>query len=194
MARYDASTALLAVDVQNDFADQSGSLSVAGGHEIVPIVNREISAARSSGATVIYTQDWHPSQTPHFRSSGGIWPEHCVAGTWGAAFHPDLIVDGAVVRKGADGGDGYSGFSVRDPESGETSATELDTLLRHAGAERLVIVGLATDYCVVETTLDARRLGYDVEVLTEAIRAVDLEPGDGVAALARMRASGATVV
>lgn len=193
MARYDAASALLVVDVQNDFADPRGSLYVDGGDSIVPVIDREIDAARSAGARVVYTQDWHPPVTAHFRSAGGVWPEHCVRETWGAAFHPDLVVDGEVVRKGVDGSDGYSGFSVRDPQSGATSATELGSILRDAGLDRLVVVGLATDYCVVETVLDARRLGFDVEVLSEAIRAVDLEPGDGDAALARMQDAGATV-
>ena len=193
MTRYDATTALLVVDVQNDFADPSGSLYVAGGEEAIEPIHREIERARAAGATVAYSQDWHPPVTPHFRSSGGIWPEHCVAGTWGAEFHPDLAVDGEVVRKGVDGGDGYSAFSVRDPESGTTTETALGTILRRAGVRRVVVVGLATDYCVVETVLDARRLGYDVEVVSDAVRAVNLRAGDGDAALERMRGAGAAV-
>ncbi|MDM7089799.1 isochorismatase family protein, partial [Enterobacter asburiae] len=113
--RYDTSTALLVVDVQNDFADPDGGLYVSSGEEVVPIVNDEVAAARAAGAAVLYTQDWHPESTPHFAKDGGTWPTHCVQGTWGAQFHPDLDVDGPVVRKGTDGGDGYSGFSVRDP-------------------------------------------------------------------------------
>jgi nicotinamidase/pyrazinamidase len=89
---YDARTALLVVDVQNDFADPDGSLSVAGGIEIIPRLNGEIERATASGAPVLYTQDWHPISTPHFAKDGGIWPVHCVAETWGAAFHPDLVV------------------------------------------------------------------------------------------------------
>ena len=193
MSRYGATAALLVVDVQNDFADPAGSLYVAGGEGIVPTIDAEVSAAIEAGSTVVYTQDWHPPVTPHFASSGGVWPDHCVQDTWGADLHPDLDVRGTIVRKGADGGDGYSAFSVRDPRSGETSATELGSILQAAGVERVVIAGLATDYCVVETVMDARRLGYDVEVLTEAIRAVNLEPNDGDAAIERMRASGATV-
>jgi nicotinamidase/pyrazinamidase len=191
---YDEHTALLVVDVQNDFADPSGSLYVRGGEEVVPVVNAEIERARAAGATVIYTQDWHPEHTPHFEQDGGVWPVHCVRGTWGAEFRPDLVVDGPIVRKGEDGKDGYSGFSVRDPRSGEREDTILHEALRAAGAQRLVIVGLATDYCVVETALDARVLGYPVEVLGAGIRAVDLEPGDGMRAIARMRDAGAEVV
>jgi nicotinamidase/pyrazinamidase len=194
MARYDGSTALVVVDVQNDFADPNGTLYVPGGADVVPVIAREIAGARAAGATVVYTQDWHPPQTPHFRSEGGIWPDHCVQETWGAAFHPDLPIDGEVVRKGADGKDGYSGFSVRDPRSGATHPTALESLLRDAGVNRLVVAGLATDYCVVETVVDARRLGFDVEVLSDGIRAVNLEPDDGEAAIDRMRASGATVI
>ncbi len=114
--------------------------------------------------------------------------------TWGAEFHPDLDVGGEVVRKGADGRDGYSGFSVRDPESGETSPTTLEALLRDRAIERLVICGLATDYCVVETVLDARTLGFPVDVVRDAVRAVDLDPGDGERALTRMQNAGAEIV
>ena len=192
MPTYGARTALLVVDVQNDFADPGGSLYVQGAGEIVPIVNAEVERARVGGALVVYTQDWHPPHTPHFQADGGIWPVHCVEDTPGAAFHPDLqVTDGEVVRKGHDGRDGYSGFSVRDPVSGERGDTLLQEMLKDHGIERLVICGLATDYCVVETVLDARMLGYPVEVLTDAVRAVDLQPGDGASALARMRDAGA---
>lgn len=191
---YDPATALVIVDVQNDFADLGGSLFVRGGHEILPFVNAQVELALAAGAPVAYTQDWHPASTPHFAKDGGIWPVHCVQETWGAAFHPDLRVEGPVVRKGADGRDGYSGFSVRDPHSGDVAATELEDILRERGAERLVVAGLATDYCVVETVLDALRLGLPAAVLLEGVRAVDLEPGDGARALDRMREAGATLV
>jgi nicotinamidase/pyrazinamidase len=102
------------------------------------------------------------------------------------------VVDGDVIRKGEDGRDGYSAFSVRDPRSGETEPTQLERILREAGIERVVIGGLATDYCVVESVVDARRLGFGMDVLTSAIRAVDLQPGDGDRALQRMREAGAT--
>jgi len=188
---YDPETALLVVDVQNDFADPGGSLAVAGGADVVAPLNAEIEAAKRAGALVVYTQDWHPAHTPHFAQDGGIWPVHCVHDTWGAAFHPDLTVDGEIVHKGVDGADGYSAFSVRDPESGETSPTTLEALLRERGIRRLVIGGLATDYCVVETVLDARLLGFEVTVLRNAVRAVDREPGDGERALTRVRDAGA---
>jgi nicotinamidase/pyrazinamidase len=142
---------------------------------------------------VIYTQDWHPEHTPHFAKDGGVWPDHCVQNTWGAEFYRDLLVDGPVVRKGSGEEDGYSGFSVRDLSTGATRSTTLESILRSAGVERLVVVGLATDYCVVETVVDARTLGFTVEVPTAAVRAVDLQPGDGDRARARMRDSGADV-
>ena len=192
---YDATTALIVVDVQNDFADPAGSLSVAGGDGIVPYVSDQIAAALDAGAFVAYTQDWHPPSTPHFVTAGGPWPVHCVAGTWGAALHPALTPDaGPSVRKGANGEDGYSGFSMRDPGTGRESPTELDGLLRQAGVERVVIGGLATDYCVKATALDACRLGYQASILAGAIRPVDLAPGDGDRALAEMAAAGVEIV
>jgi nicotinamidase/pyrazinamidase len=189
--RYDSSTALVVVDVQNDFADPEGSLYVRGGEDVVHAVNEEIRAAAAARAFVVYTQDWHPESTPHFEKDGGIWPVHCVHDTWGAAFHPELQVAGPVVRKGVEGGDGYSGFSVRDPESGEEAPTRLESLLRDAAVERVVVAGLALDYCVKETVLDARTLGFDAAVLTAATRPVDLEDGDGERALAAMQEAGA---
>jgi nicotinamidase/pyrazinamidase len=190
---YDPQTALVVVDVQNDFADPAGSLYVRGGEEVVGIANREVTRAKEAGALVLYTQDWHPPSTPHFQKDGGIWPVHCVQETWGAEFHPDLTVTGEVVRKGTGGEDGYSGFTERDPESGEERRTKLETLLRDHGILRLVIVGLATDYCVKETALDARELGFDATVLFEGVRAVNLEPDDGRDALEAIRAAGAQV-
>jgi nicotinamidase/pyrazinamidase len=194
MARYDTATALLIVDVQNDFADPGGSLYVRGGEDVVPVVNSEIDRALPAGAHVLYTQDWHPEHTPHFQQDGGVWPVHCVRETWGAEFHPTLKVDGPIVRKGADGKDGYSGFSVRDPRSGDVSSTELESMLRARGIERMVIAGLATDYCVLETTLDARAIGFPVTVLAEGIRAVELRSGDRDSAVRRMREAGAELV
>ena len=191
--RYDPTTALVVVDVQNDFADPAGSLSVRGGESVVLAANAEIAAARAAGALVVYTQDWHPPSTPHFAKDGGVWPVHCVAGTWGAELHPALDVDGPVVRKGSKGEDGYSGFSMRDPVTGATVPTELDGLLRERGIRRVVVVGLATDYCVKATGLDARALGYQTTVLCAAIAAVELQPGDGERALGELRTAGATV-
>lgn len=188
--RYDANTALIVVDVQNDFADPAGSLYVEGAKAVVRMVNGEARAATENGAFVVYTQDWHPASTAHFAKDGGIWPVHCVADTWGAAFHPDLNVVGPSVHKGAHGEDGYSGFSMRDPKSGETTPTALEGILREKGITKVVVVGLATDYCVSATVLDANRLGFGTEVLQDAIAAVDLQEGDGDKARAAMAAAG----
>jgi len=191
MAVYDPSTALLVVDVQNDFADPSGSLSVRGGADIVPRLNAEIQRAMEVGATVIYTQDWHPPSTPHFAKDGGIWPVHCVTDTWGAAFHPALVVAGPSVRKGSNGEDGYSGFTMRDPVTGADRPTELESMLREQGVSRVVIGGLATDYCVRATAMDAVDRGFAVAVLTDAVAAVERQPGDGARALEDVAAAGA---
>ncbi len=190
MIAYEKRSALVVVDVQNDFADPAGSLAVAGAHEILPVLNEAIAAAAAAGALVVYTQDWHPPDTPHFAKDGGIWPVHCVHDSWGAALHGELTVAGDVVRKGTDGEDGYSGFSVRDADSGETCETTLAALLRDHGIQTVVVAGLATDYCVRETALDAVRLGFTTSVLLEAVRAVDLQPGDGERALEAMQAAG----
>ncbi len=192
---YEAGTALLLVDVQNDFADPAGGLSVAGAEAILAVLNREIAAARAAGAFVACTQDWHPASTPHFARDGGTWPVHCVGGTWGAELHPGLLAGAApAVRKGANGEDGYSGFTMRDPLTGRTVPTELDGLLRSRGIRCVVIGGLATDYCVRATALDALALGYETHVLVDGVRPVDLAPGDGVRALAEMERAGARLV
>lgn len=192
MQRYQPSTALVVVDVQNDFADPAGSLSVRGGDAVVPVINGEMEMATSAGALIAATQDWHPESTPHFAKDGGIWPVHCVADTWGSELHPDLALpaDAPRVHKGANGEDGYSGFTMRDPTTGEEMPTELDGLLRARGIEQVVVVGLATDYCVSATALDAARLGYTTAVLTDAIASVDLQAGDGDRALQAMRDAG----
>jgi nicotinamidase/pyrazinamidase len=190
---YDRSTALIVVDLQNDFADPAGSLSVSGAEALIPVINAELERATEAGATIVYTQDWHPEMTPHFERDGGTWPIHCVHDTWGAALHPSLrvVADGLRVRKGVGGEDGYSAFTARDPVSGEARATELEARLRERGIERVVVCGLATDYCVKETALDACRLGFETTVLTDAVGAVDLAPGDGERALAEMADAGA---
>jgi len=174
---YDTRTALLVVDVQHDFADAVGSLYVRGAEEIVPLVNDEVASAVDAGALVVYSQDWHPESTPHFEKDGGIWPVHCVHDTWGIM-----------------GEDGYSAFSVRDPRSGESWETALGTLLRDRMIRHVVICGLTTDYCVVESVSDARARHLEVDVLTSAIRAVDLRSGDGQRALERMHDVGAVLV
>jgi nicotinamidase/pyrazinamidase len=114
--------------------------------------------------------------------------------TWGAAIMPELVIAGPIVRKGSNGEDGYSGFTMRDPATGSTSPTELDAILRRRGIRRVVVCGLATDYCVAATALDAASLGFETNVLRGAIRAVDLEPGDGERALQRLVAAGVELV
>lgn len=191
---YGPDAAIVVVDVQNDFADPAGNLYVGGGEEVVPIINEEIARARSAGATVAYTQDWHPPVTPHFQKDGGVWPVHCVQGTWGAELHPGLTVAGPVVKKGARGEDGYSGFGVRDPVTGEEHRTELASMLEQAGIRRVVVVGLAGDVCVAATAMDAAQLGFETTVLKPATRAVEREPGDEERAFEQMRAAGIAVV
>ena len=193
MASYDPETALVVVDVQNDFAEPAGSLWVRGGAELIPFLNAQILGALDAGAFVVYSQDWHPAHTPHFAQDGGVWPVHCVQGTWGAALHPDLVQAGPVVRKGANGEDGYSAFTMRDPVSDETVPTDLEALLLERDLRRVVVAGLATDYCVRATALDSLGLGFGTTVLTQGIRAVDVQPGDGSRAIAEMAQAGATI-
>lgn len=196
MSRYDERTALVVVDLQNDFADPAGSLSVAGGEGIVPLVNAHVREATEEGALVVATQDWHPESTPHFAKDGGIWPVHCVGDTWGAELHPalELPADAPRVRKGTTGEDGYSGFTMRNPENEEEMPTELEALLRERRIERVVVCGLATDYCVLATALDAVRLGFETSLLADAVAAVNLAETDGDQALERMREAGVSLI
>jgi nicotinamidase/pyrazinamidase len=187
---YDDQTALIVVDVQNDFADPAGSLYVQGGEHVVPLINAEVARARAAGSFVVYTRDWHPENTPHFAKDGGVWPVHCVMDTWGSEFHSDLLVDGPEVKKGLKGEDGYSGFSMRDPETDEIIPTNLESLLRDRRIARLVVAGLATDYCVKATALDGLTRGFEVQLITRAIKPVDLNPGDGLRAIDEVVAAG----
>jgi nicotinamidase/pyrazinamidase len=191
--RYREGTALVVVDVQHDFAHPEGSLYVPGGEDVVAAVNREVAAAREAGALAVYTQDWHPPSTPHFATEGGQWPVHCVRGTWGAELHEDLVVDGPVIRKGVEGGDGYSGFTVRDPETGEEESTELDGVLRGHEVTAVVVVGLALDVCVRATALDAVGRGYATALVQEATAAVELEAGAGARTIRELAAAGVRV-
>jgi nicotinamidase/pyrazinamidase len=193
MVSFDQHTALVVVDVQNDFVDPAGSLYVTDGEGVVAAVNELVERSTAAGAPVFYTQDWHPPSTPHFVTEGGVWPVHCVAGTWGAELHPALRVAGEVVRKGTGGEDGYSGFSVRDPRSGKESATELGRLLEQAEARSVVVVGVAGDVCVKATALDARRLGYPTTVVPAAVRFVASEPGAAERALAELSSAGVAI-
>ncbi len=170
--------ALIVVDVQNDFCP-GGALAVPDGHDVVPIINDLMSRF----SYVVATQDFHPPGHSSFAEHGGPWPEHCVQGTTGADFHPELDTDGIdeVVQKGTDPTtDGYSGFA----------GTDLAARLERRGVERVFVTGLATDYCVRATALEAIEHGFDVVVLTNAIRAVDVEPGDGDRAIEDMEQAG----
>jgi nicotinamidase/pyrazinamidase len=189
---YDATTALLVVDVQNDFADPSGSLYVRGGEDVIGFINDQIAEASLRDATIVYTQDWHPESTPHFQKDGGIWPVHCVAETEGAAFHPDLqmIDDALFIKKGVGGEDGYSAFHLRDPVTGEESSTGLADKLEDI--DSVAVVGLALDYCVKETALDAARR-YQATLLADGTRPVNLKTGDAVRAVAEMVSAGVSV-
>ncbi|RIJ77004.1 isochorismatase family protein [Nakamurella silvestris] len=190
---YTPATALVVVDVQHDFADPSGSLYVKGGEEILPGLKAEIAAAESAGATVVYTQDWHPESTPHFAKDGGLWPVHCVIDSPGAAFVADLPVVGPVVRKGSGREDGYSGFTIKNLDTGVDRGTELSTILDENGIMDLVVTGLAGDWCVKATAIDGVKLGYQVVVPLALTRFVELEPGDTEAAIAAMKDAGVTV-
>ena len=178
------SDALLLVDVQNDFCP-GGALAVTDGDAVVPVLNEWIAAAGQSGAIIFASRDWHPADHMSFAAQGGLWPPHCVQDTPGAAFHADLdLPKEVVVVTKADAADreAYSAF-----DSGE-----LAQRLRANGIQRLWVGGLATDYCVKASVLDAVQLPeLEVHVITEGIRAVDVTPGDGEAALETMQAAGA---
>lgn len=193
-ADYAPSSALVVVDMQHDFADPAGSLYVRGGEEIVEPIAAEIAAAEAAGATIVYTQDWHPAHTPHFAADGGIWPVHCVAETSGADLVPGLPVVGPLLRKGTSTEDGYSGFSEVDLATGESKGTDLSTILDESGVMDIVVVGLAGDWCVKATALDGVSLGYGVTVPTHLTRFVELEPGDTQRALDAMREAGVEVI
>lgn len=180
--------ALVMVDMQRDFCP-GGALAVPTGDAIVPIVNRYLQRFAAARAPVFLTRDWHPPVTRHFQAHGGIWPPHCVQGTRGAEFHPALAspTGTVVVSKGMDPDqDAYSGFQAEDD-----AGRPLPAVLAERGVRRLYVGGLATDYCVRATVLDAVREGFEVVVLGDAIGAVDLQPGDGTRALEDMRAVGA---
>jgi nicotinamidase/pyrazinamidase len=177
---------LLVTDIQNDFLP-GGSLAVAGGDEVVPVLNRYIDAFVAKGLPVYATRDWHPEGHCSFHAQGGPWPVHCVAGTHGAAFAATLMLppDTTLISKATSPDqEAYSSFQ----------GTDLDSRLRAAGIHRVFIGGLATDYCVLNTVRDARRLGYAVVLLTDVIRAVDVQPGDGRRAEAEMVGLGAQCI
>ena len=178
--------ALILVDVQNDFLP-GGRLGVGDGDAVVPVLNRYIAHFRTAGLAVVATRDWHPTGHCSFAAQGGPWPEHCVAGTDGAAFAAELELpdDALIISKAANvEADAYSGFQ----------GTDLADQLRGRGVKRVFIGGLATDYCVLNTVLDALDADFEAILLVDAVRAVDVEPGDGARAIDEMRAKGATTI
>ena len=181
--RLQAGDALIAVDVQNDFLP-GGSLAVPAGHLVVPALNRYLAAFAARALPVFATRDWHPANHCSFKAQGGIWPAHCIAGTSGAEFAPglDLPAMAVTISKAATPeSDAYSGFA----------GTDLAARLRAGRLARLYIGGLATDYCVLNTVRDALAEGFAVLLLADAIRAVDVEPGDGARACDAMLRLGA---
>ena len=178
--------ALIIVDVQNDFCP-GGSLAVSRGDEVVAPLNRLAREFLDGNEPVFKTRDWHPEKTKHFAAYGGTWPVHCVQGTQGAEFHPALLDDPreTIISKGVDeSADGYSGFD----------GTNLARLLREEGVEEVWVGGLATDYCVKHTVLDALKSGFRVRALADAMRPVNINPRDGRQAIEEMRSAGAEII
>ena len=183
--------ALILVDVQNDFCP-GGALAVENGDAVVPVLNRYIERFADQRLPIFATRDWHPVKTTHFKAYGGVWPVHCVQGTHGAEFHPDLKLTPEITIVSAGTGadeDGYSGFLGRD-----SSGRSLAALLRDCGVDRLFVGGLATDYCVKHTVLDGIQEGFRVMLIGDAVRGVNLNPGDSERAIQEMSAAGAIVV
>lgn len=181
--RLQAGDALLLIDLQRDFLP-GGALAVPHGDRVVPVLERYLARFESLGLAICCTRDWHPPDHVSFRSRGGRWPPHCMAGTPGAEFAPGLRLPASaqIVSKATEPeAEAYSGFE----------GTGLAASLRRQGISRLFVGGLATDYCVQATVLDALREGFEVWLLGDAVRAVDLEPGDGERALQAMQQAGA---
>lgn len=184
--KLNSKDALVIVDVQNDFCP-GGTLAVSSGDEVARTMTRTADAFHGQGGRVFVTQDWHPTGHSSFLESGGPWPAHCVQGSYGAELHPDLnLPDGYItVKKGSDPDiDAYSGFLDSDLEEQLTSA----------GVTRIFVGGLATDYCVLNTVLDARQIGFETYLLSDGIGSVDVNKGDGERAITRMLAAGATSI
>ena len=177
--------ALIVVDVQNDFCP-GGALGVAQGDEVVAPLNRLIDEFLERGEPVYASRDWHPSITKHFTAYGGTWPVHCVQDTKGAEFHPQLRRDPriTVISKGLGDKDCYSAFDE----------TDLISRLKQQGVEEVWVGGLATDYCVKSTVLDALKNGFEVNAVENAMRPVNVNPGDGDRAIEEMREAGADIV
>jgi len=180
--------ALIVVDIQNDFCP-GGSLAVPDGDAVVPVLNEYLSRAADAGIPIFASRDWHPEHTRHFAAEGGPWPPHCIQGTPGAEFHPALHLppSAVVVSKGmSDEDQGYSALEAVLPDG-----QSLADALRARGVQHVYVGGLATDYCVRATVLDALNDGFTVDVLVDASRPVDVQPDDGERALNEMLAAGA---
>ncbi len=180
--KIDKHTTLIVVDVQNDFCP-GGALAVKGGDQVVPILNQYIKIFTDAKAPIIFTRDWHPSDHSSFKSQGGSWPPHCIQNTEGAKFHSDLLVppDGEIVSKADKQDEAYSFFK----------GTDLAQKLHQCGIRRLLVGGLATDYCVRETVLDGLKHDFEVYHLDDASRGVNMNPGDSERALTEMVDRGA---
>jgi len=181
---------LLLVDPQNDFCP-GGSLAVAEGDAVMPVLNAWVIAAQHAGVPIFVSRDWHPPRTTHFKDYGGVWPAHCVMNTRGAEFHPDLRLpaEAVIVSKGmGETEDAYSAFQARNE-----SDVPLAALLNARDVNHLYIAGLATDYCVKSSAVDGLDQGFRVTLVLDGVRAVNLQPSDGEQALAEMRARGAQV-
>ncbi len=181
----DQKTVLLLVQLQNDFCPE-GALPVPEGHHVIPVANEWIGVFAEQGYGIVATRDWHPPNHCSFQEQGGPWPVHCVQGSLGAQFHPDLkMPPGTLIVSGATNPkkEAYSGFD----------GTTLDERLEDLGVQTVYVIGLATDYCVKQTVLDACRLGFRVVVLSDGVRGINMEPGDGDRALEAMQEAGALV-
>jgi nicotinamidase/pyrazinamidase len=185
------SDALILIDVQNDFCP-GGALPVAQGDQVVPALNRYIEKFTQEKLAIFATRDWHPEKTKHFKAYGGLWPPHCIQGTKGAEFRADLVLpkDAVIVSAGmAPDEEGYSGFEGKDEKG-----VSLADLLHRAAVKRIFVGGLATDYCVKHTVLDGLKHGFAVTLLRDAVRGVELAPGDSVRAVEEMVDAGANVL
>ena len=181
-SRIDKQTALVVVDIQNDFCP-GGALPVASGDKVIPVLNKYIEKFKAGGAPILFTRDWHPPDHSSFKEHGGPWPPHCVQNSEGARFHPDLLIppEGEIISKADKRDEAYSFFQ----------GTDLAKKLRDRGIKRLLVGGLATDYCVKETVLDGLKYGFEVFHLDDASRGVNVNAGDSERALQEMVAKGA---
>ncbi len=179
--------ALLIVDVQNDFCP-GGALPVVNGDQVVPVLNRYIERFRTAELPILATRDWHPEKTIHFNTFGGVWPPHCIQGSKGAEFHPDLALssDAVIISKGMDPEeDSYSGFEGKD-----SKGVKLADVLHQSNVGKLWVGGLATDYCVKHTVLDGLKVGFKLVLLEDAIRGVNIQSKDSEQAVVEMVRAG----